>query len=59
VLELKGGSDNTAMLTSKRGDLLFSVPVGEVRCRRTLPRADSRRRSIVDVRLYCERMEQA
>jgi hypothetical protein len=37
VLELKSGPDDTATLTSKRGDVLFSVPIGEVRCRRSWP----------------------
>lgn len=37
VLQLKSGGDDTATLTSKRGDMLFSVPVGEVRCRRSWP----------------------
>lgn len=37
VLELNSGPDNTATLTGKRGDVLFSVPVGEVRCRRSWP----------------------
>jgi hypothetical protein len=37
VLELKSGPEEKATLTSKRGDVLFSVPVAEVRCRRSWP----------------------
>ncbi len=37
VLELKGDFDNTATLTSKAGEVLFTVPIGEVRCRRSWP----------------------
>ncbi len=38
VLVLKGGDfDNTATLTSSRGEVLFTVPVGKVRCRRSWP----------------------
>jgi hypothetical protein len=38
VLELKDGDfGNTATLTSRRGDVLFTAPVGKVRCRRSWP----------------------
>ena len=38
VLELKDGDfENTATLTSKAGEVLFAVPIGEVRCRRSWP----------------------
>ena len=37
VLELIDGPEATATLTSKRGEVLFSAPVGEIRCRRTWP----------------------
>jgi hypothetical protein len=37
VLELVDRPTATATLTSKRGDVLFSVPTGEIRCRRSWP----------------------
>ncbi len=37
VLELRGDFDNTATLTSKAGEVLFTVPIGEMRCRRSWP----------------------
>jgi hypothetical protein len=38
VLELTGGDfENTATLTSNHGEVLFTVPVGKVRCRRSWP----------------------
>jgi hypothetical protein len=36
VLERKGDED-TATLTSNRGEVLFTAPIGEVRCRRSWP----------------------
>ena len=38
VLELKDGDfENTATLTGSRGEVLFTAPVGKVRCRRSWP----------------------
>src|ERR1700729_2358893 len=38
VLELKGGDfENTATLMGRRGEVLFTAPVGKVRCRRSWP----------------------
>jgi hypothetical protein len=37
VLELVDRPDATATLTSKRGEELFRVPTGEIRCRRSWP----------------------
>jgi hypothetical protein len=37
VLELKGGSDHTATLTDRHGEVQFSFPVGEIHARRSWP----------------------
>ncbi len=37
VLELKGDVENTATLTSNRGEVLFTAPIGKIRCRRSWP----------------------
>ncbi|HTX10340.1 MAG TPA: hypothetical protein VME22_17085 [Solirubrobacteraceae bacterium] len=37
VLEVVDRPEATATLTSRRGDVLFRVPTGEIRCRRSWP----------------------
>jgi len=37
VLELKDAPDHTATLTNKRGEVVFSFPLGELRVRRSWP----------------------